>query len=472
MEKINFGTEGWRGTLNKTFNKKNIRFFMFAFAEYLKEQSVNSKVLIGYDTRLRSKEFAKYSAKLLQQLDIHVEISENFIHTPLFSFSVLKSESNYGLIFTASHNPANWHGLKIKDRHGSPIKEKEIKRIIKKLEKNKTIADKNTKKIKLIKKYNFEKEYINSISKTIDTSSLNKNDSKIVVDYMYGSTIDWLTKFAFLESMKIKSIHNKINPTFPGMHAPEPIEKNLLKIKNEMTKNKYDLGIAFDGDGDRCGILDENGHYVNSQIIYSLITQYIVKEQKKRGHIIKSVSTTSLLDKIAIKYNCKIIETKIGFKHLSKRLMDKRSIIAGEESGGIAFKNHIPDRDGILTALVIIELLIKSKKKLSQLINDLFIEYGEYFYNREDIEINNDIDYLLDFFTSNEFTSKIKSKIRNITKKDGYKINFTNGSWILIRKSGTEPLIRIYSEMKRKNISNYIVKCIKNNDVFFSEKTF
>ncbi|OGS32373.1 MAG: hypothetical protein A2474_04375 [Elusimicrobia bacterium RIFOXYC2_FULL_34_12] len=438
INKIKFGTDGWRGIIAKDFTFSNVRIVSQAISDYINSDLYESKylksVIVGYDNRFLSEKFATEVAKVLMANNIEVKVSSTAVTSP--SISLYCKENNcFGVMITASHNPPVWNGLKVKLQYGSSVSQKVIDQISDFLYKNSIkIVD---QKIILADVMDSYKKYLKTIVNINSSTKL-----KIVIDSMNGSGLGIYE--SLLKKNKIYSIRNYRDPLFSGVN-PEPIDKNLQELKKVILKNKADVGFAFDGDADRIGVIDDKGRYLPPHIVFPLILLYLIEGRKLKGKIIQTISLGYISERIAKKYLIPIEEVSVGFKYVCEKMLTEDVLLGGEESGGYSIKGGIPERDGILNALLMTEMLIKTKKKLSYLVDDMQKKFGDSYYMRKDIKLKNPVDK--EIFTSKvkEIISKEKN-VKEIRDYDGIKIVFENDNWLLLRPSGTEPVLRTYSE--------------------------
>ena len=455
--KPKFGTDGWRGIIGKNFNSKNC----FIVASSLLTLSNNiSKVVIGYDTRDLSKEISFKISNFYKSKGIRVILSESPIPTPVVSFSVKNQNADFGIIITASHNSKIWNGIKIKNKNGQSINEVEANKL------TNIIENHNINKIDLdifestnndLYGVDLLTEYIKSIRKIVDIETVRKSNMNVIIDCMFGTSKSIFKKIIGEGNIKVSEINDIQDSSFPGIKQPEPIEENLNNLKNKVTNSNADIGFAFDADSDRVGIIDNKSNYLESPYVFCIIADHVLKT-KNRRNISTTVSMTSMIDEIVKKYGVKCFRTKVGFKYVAPNMEKNNSILGGEESGGYSYSEHLLERDGIASSLLILEKIINSRLISSNLMEDLSIRYGNYFYKRLDIELKENILEKFKYFISNFDESKIiNQEIRNIDREDGIKIIFKNNEWILVRLSGTEPLARIYAESKNKDSVNLLI---------------
>lgn len=462
---IKFGTDGWRGEIARDFTFENLRYVALATAKYIKilaENKQKSKApskakrkrptfptcVLGYDTRFLSKEFAIEVAMVLASQGVVVYLTDNFSSTPQVSFNTKQKGANLGIVITASHNPANYNGFKIKGAFGGPATPEQIELV--EAELRKIIAKPPTLKLssfndyvqqKMIRTFDSVEPYIRTIKKKIDVEAIKKANYKILFDMMYGSGM------RSVEPLQLNSdfLHNEFNPSFGDLDHPEPIAENLSILSQSVRTGKYDVGFAFDGDADRLGAIDHKGDFVDSHKIFMILLKYFVEVKKKRAAVVKTVSLTSMVDKYCDKKKLQLIETAVGFKYVAENMEKMSVLIGGEESGGLATSLHIPERDGLFNAMLLLEVMAKRKKSLRELCEELDEEFGTYRFMRKDKIVTQKAKEAI-LNTAKKGILKIgKENVIQTNTKDGYKFYVNNG-WILIRASGTEPLIRFYAE--------------------------
>ena len=456
---IKFGTDGWRAIIGDEFNYENVRRVAAGIAKYIEEkhQIKNASVVIGYDTRFSSKNFAYTVAEIISSYGINIKLFDSPSTTPACSFSVFEGNHNIGIMITASHNPKEWNGIKIKSPSGGSAEPKVIEEIEKKISivNNNNLRKKKNSEIEI---FNPNEKYINSIKQIIDLKKIKSKSIKVIVDNMHGSGSGIISSILSGGNIIVEEIRREENSSFPEMNQPEPIEENLLPLSRTVLKKKAHLGIALDGDGDRLGIVDENGKYINSLQVFSLLSHYLINNQNQKSGIACTITMSSMIEKMGIEYNIPIFRTPVGFKHVGPTMIKQSCFIGGEESGGYAFKNHIPERDGILSGLIFLESLISSKQTVSKLISELNNKFGSHIYKR--------IDQIIASENQKDLRKKINSlsikdiggiPIVSIDRQDGVKLLLSDGSWIVFRMSGTEPLLRIYAESDTEDKLNLLL---------------
>jgi phosphomannomutase len=463
---IKFGTDGWRATPKTGLSPENIMICAQSFSDYINLKYPGKKtILIGYDTRKDSLKFALITAKVLISNNIEAKVTLNPTATPVCSLYIKNSSFQGGVIITASHNSKEWNGFKVRSENGTGFNNYEIEKI----ENNVSFYEKVNSAIKYnsqidIDYIDINNEYINSLKEIIDVEKIINSNINISADYMHGASSGLLEKI--LEGKEINNIRKNHDSNFPGMIQPEPIEKNLELLIKDIKDNNRSIGIAFDGDGDRLGIIDEKGNLQSASEVFAILSSHILNKNKGKS-IATTISMSSIIDDVCKEYKSKVIRTKVGFKYLAPLLENNQVIFAGEESGGYSLSNHVADKDGVLSALLYLECMVLNKVSPKILLDKLYQKYNQRFFNRIDIEflasnkiiIENKINNMEVFFSN-------YSKIIKVDKSDGKKIFFDNGSWILTRLSVTEPLIRIYNEANSKveleKINNLSQKVFNN----------
>ncbi len=446
MAEIKFGTDGWRDIIGENFTFANLAKVTDAYAHFMKQKLNKPRVIIGYDNRFLSDKCAEFTANRLKDSGFKVYLFDRSVPTPLVSFGVLYCKLNGGIMITSSHNPYYYNGFKIKNENGAGAAP-ELTKKIESLIKNNITVKKGSGKIELI---NLDNEYLKRINELIDINLIKKSKMKIVVDYMFGSAAGYLRKI-FGDYNKLFEINNHRDPLFGGI-TPEPIRKNLLNTEEKVKELKADIGVVMDGDGDRMAFIDDKGCFTTTHKALVFILLHHIKYKNKNIKFAKTISGTSLLNILAKEYNIELFETPVGFKYIAELMQKDKNIIGGEESGGIGFGYFMPERDGILSNLMILEFLAKEGKNPSQIISALHKKYGSFLYDRIDLIFKEkDRNLIINKVKQIEKKASILGKkITHINKLDGIKYFMGENEWLLFRFSGTEPLLRIYSEAPTK----------------------
>jgi len=442
MSEIKFGTDGWRGIISKDYTFKNVKIISQAISDLV---GAGKSVAIGYDTRFMSKDYAKLSGSVLEANNIKVTISKHHTPTPMLSYYVWHGKMAGGVMITASHNPYMYNGVKFKESLGCSSRPETTKKIEEFL--GKTYV--KTGDGALLEK-NISAPYIKALKKYVINKFMRRKPLKIVVDSMYGAGRHYLEDILKSYGHKVITIHGDPNPSFPGMN-PEPIAVNMAELSEKVKEFKADIGIATDGDADRVGIVDDKGNVLTPHYVLSLLLLHLKTSRGWSGAVVKTISSTVLLNRIAQRYSIDVKETPVGFKHIAELMLSDDILIGGEESGGNGFKNHIPERDGLMSGLLLVEMIGARGKKLTKIVQDMEKEFGAYKYKRIDLHVERErIDRLFMMLKENPPEEVAGKKIVDIKSYDGTKLIFENDSWLLIRASGTEPILRIYSEGKTR----------------------
>lgn len=456
---IKFGTDGWRGRIAEDYTFDNVRRCTQGFAEYLREafppDELKRGIVVGGDRRYASEHFAAAAAEVLAANNIPVHFCGGGVPTPVISFSV-KSRNAIGAInITASHNPPTDNGFKVRDENGGAIAPDGLKKIEALIPAD-AASVRRTKftdgvSSGIIKEFSADTQYIEQIRKMVDLEPIKRVGFKVLVDPMWGNGAGWFSRLLAGGKTQVIEIHSERNPIFPEMSRPEPIPPNIDVGLAHAKSIGADVVVITDGDADRCGFADEHGNFIDQLRVYGLLALYYLEVRREKGAIVKTLSTTSMLEALGKLYNVPVHEVGVGFKYVAPKMMETNAIIGGEESGGYAFRGHVPERDGILAGLFFLDFMVKTKKKPSQLLDWLFEKVGAHHYDRIDMTIEqaqrNRILTNLETQTPNQLADL---NVTKVNRADGFKYILADDSWLLIRFSGTEPLVRIYSEAKTK----------------------
>ena len=463
---IKFGTDGWRGKIAEDYTFDNVRRCAQGFSDYLKSiyppEKVQRGVIVGGDRRFNSENFAATTAEVLAGNGIPVHFCGGGVPTPVISYSVKARNAIAAVNITASHNPPTDNGFKVRDENGGAIAPEGLKKIEGLIPSNlssiKQTKFSDARNQGMIKEYNAENQYIEQIKTLIDLEPLRQAGFKVLVDPMWGNGAGWFSRLLGGGKTEVIEIHSERNPLFPEMSRPEPIPPNIDAGLKKAKELHADVVIITDGDADRCGFADEHGVFLDQLRVYGLLAMYLLEVRKQRGAIVKTLSTTSMLDALGRIYNVPVHEVGVGFKYVAPKMMETDAIIGGEESGGYAFRGHVPERDGILAGLFFLDFMVKTKLKPSQLLQRLFEKVGPHYYDRVDIVIEaHQKDSILHKLKANLPRTIAGSEVVKTNLSDGFKFILSDGSWLLIRFSGTEPLIRIYSEaLSKKQIESIL----------------
>lgn len=440
---IKFGTDGWRAWIGDEFTFENVGIISLAFSKFIKERFKNPELVVGYDTRFMSDEFAKFCASVLSYEGIKVFLSDRFCPTPAVSFFISSQKLSGGVAITASHNPYQFNGYKIREWFGGPASPETTNEIEKIILESKTEWDEKKNKIKKecpdIKKEDIISAYLESIKR--DSEINLKKIPVFVFDLMHGACINLPSR---LLGKKAIEIRNSINPIFPDYGKPEPTPYTLEPLQKACRKLKKD-GFAFDGDGDRIYACTKTGKIIDAHRVFAMLIEYLSKHRGMKGKVYKTVTASDLVQKVAEFYGFETVTTPVGFKHLIKGMTEDNAIIAGEESGGIGVSYHLKERDSMFCASLLIMHSLEERKDFNSLMLNLKKKFGEHIYIRQDFHIPDDIKEKVMNNAGN--IDKIdKFTVDRIERIDGYKIRFKGGGFLLVRPSGTEPVLRVYAE--------------------------
>ena len=451
---IKFGTDGWRGIIAKDFTFDNVRICAQATADYLKQSGLAGRgIIIGYDTRFASEDFAAACAEVMAGNGIKVFLCDKAAPTPVVSYGTLAGKAGGAIVITASHNPGAWNGFKIKNEAGSSAPP-EVTRIIESgiariLDAGniKQMALPKGRQQGLIEDVDLAPSYFNKIKTLVDVDSLRSSKLKIHVDSMWGAGAGYLKTLLTGGNLKISEIHGSRNPLFPEMHQPEPIAVNLTALSTAVKNENSAVGLATDGDADRMGAVDENGVFITQLQVFALLCLYLLEVRGESGPIVKTLNTTSMAYSLGKLFNVPVFETPVGFRFVAPMMEKNDAIIGGEESGGYGFRGHVLERDGILANLYFLDLIAKTKKTPSELIAYLYDKVGTHYYERRDVSFPEEArKSILERLRQNQPADVAGVKVKRVDTVDGFRYTLEDGAWLLIRFSGTEPLLRIYAE--------------------------
>ena len=452
LKPIKFGTDGWRGRIADNYTFASVRRCAHGFAEYLKEvEDISKPVVVGYDKRFASEDFAAAVAEVLAGHGFKVHLTDRATPTPAISFSAVNRKACGAVNITASHNPPSDNGFKVRDRNGGAIDPEGLKRIEEHIPDGEDaiprIRMEDALQQGLVEYFDPVPAYVKQLESLIDLKPIRDAGLKILVDAMWGNGAGWFSSLLEGGKTQVIEIHDHRNPIFPNMGRPEPIPPNIDVGLKAVKEHQADALLITDGDADRVGLGDEHGQFVNQLRVYGLLAYYFLEVRGERGPIVKTLSTTSMLDKLGKKYNVPIYSTGVGFKYVAPKMLEVDALIGGEESGGYAFRGHVPERDGILAGLYLLDMMVRLDRKPSELVELLFETVGPHYYDR--------IDSPLPPGERDEYTHNIETanpqtigglKVTGLDTLDGYKFNLEDGGWLLIRFSGTEPIVRVYTE--------------------------
>ena len=462
---IHFGTDGWRAVISDSFTFGNLRMVVQAIADAVAsdhwdksgngEQSLDpKKIVVGFDTRFLSDRYAGEVARVLAANGYSVLLAQADAPTPAISYAVKNQGAIAGIMITASHNAPRYNGVKLKGAFGGSALPEQCRRVEVYINDNEEQARgpnlmdfKQARAAKLIKKFNPLPEYFDHLRKLIDTDIIADNPQRFITDAMYGSGRGVIKSFLQGTGCEVVEIRGEMNPGFGSVH-PEPIAKYLDPLVSAISSGMGNFGVVTDGDADRIGAMDERGAFVDPHKIMALSLKYLVEKRGMSGSVVRTVSTTRMIDRLAKRYGLTLHETPVGFNHIADYMMSEDVLIGGEESGGISFKGHIPEGDGPAMGLLLVEMIAESGKTLHALVDDLLNDVGPAHYERTDLRLSRPIAKaeMTDYLTKQAPVEIGGEKVSEISTRDGVKYIMADDSWLLIRPSGTEPVLRVYAE--------------------------
>jgi alpha-D-glucose phosphate-specific phosphoglucomutase len=454
--KIKFGTDGWRGVIAEDYTFDNVRRAAQGFASYLLEQGKQGeRVVIGHDKRFVSENFAAAAAEVLAGNGLNVYLTDRATPTPTIAYAVVDKKACGAVNITASHNPPTDNGFKVRDENGGAIDPDGLKRIeaqipdsmdeVKRIELNDGMRDGK------IVMFDASDPYIANLKKLVDLQKIKDAGLTVLVDAMWGNGAGWFTRLLEGGKTKVIEIHNERNPSFPEMRRPEPIRPNIDVGLKATVEHNANVLLITDGDADRCGIGDEKGEFIDQLRVYALLAFYLLEVRGERGAIVKTLSTTTMLNKLGKLYDVPVYETGVGFKYVAPKMIETRAMIGGEESGGYAFRNHVPERDGILANLYFLDFMVRTGKTPTELLKMLFDKVGEHYYDRIDTPFTGDRKTREQTILNAHPETLGGLKVTELVTVDGFQFRLEDGGWLLIRFSGTEPIMRVYCETTHKD---------------------
>ena len=459
MPAIKFGTDGWRAVIADGYTIENLTTVSRATAAWLRDQSDAPSVVIGYDTRFQGAAFAEHVASVLASEGVRVRLSDGFATTPAVSWATRDGGHTAGLVITASHNPPEYNGYKIKAHFGGPATpdmiaavEAAIPGVTGTLDVrpfDALVADGQ------IETFDLQAGYTDLLRECLDVDAIKEAGTRVAYDAMYGAGQGVVTEL--LGKPRVTELHHELNP---GMHgqAPEPIERNLTALLKSVVDDHCAIGLATDGDADRIGLVDEEGAFVDSHKILALLVKYLHTEKGLTGSIVKTFSTTDMLDRMGEAYGLDVVTTPIGFKYIGPKMVDGDVLVGGEESGGMAVQTHIPERDGLFIGMTVVEMMVKRERTLSGLVRELMDEFGPHYQSRADLHTTDARKQaLLEQFSGDGLDEIDGAPVTSTETLDGFKFRTEDG-WLMFRPSGTEPVLRVYSEAASQDAADALVQ--------------
>jgi phosphomannomutase len=452
---IKFGTDGWRGVIGDDFTFANVDRVSEAIAEYVIAEGEPAKgLVIGYDTRFLSSECAGIASEVASRRGIPVTLAEQPTPTPAVSFAVVQRQAAGAIMITASHNPARWNGIKFKAPYGGSAAPSIMRRIEKHLARLNKPGERiaRRRKRRPVQKVDLIAPYLAHLKTMVNLERIRQSGRRFVIDPMHGAGRDVTGKLFREAGISYHEIHGEHNPLFPNLN-PEPIEPHVADLRQAVVEGGFDAGFATDGDADRLGAIDRDGTFVDSHKIFSILLRHLAGDRRLTGEVVKTFSTTNLVDRLAEKYHLPLQVTPIGFKYICELMLARDVLIGGEESGGIGIKGHLPERDGILNSLLLADVMAERQCTLGELADELCREFGPHCYDRVDLEVEREvIQRVFAHIRHHRFTKVAGLEITKMEDLDGFKMLFGNSAWLLVRASGTENLLRLYAEAPSREL--------------------
>ena len=461
MSRIKFGTDGWRAVIADQYTFDNLARVAYATARWLRDTYGSApSIVIGHDTRFMGRAFTEHAARVFAHEGVRVLFAEDVTTTPAISWSTREYGCNAGIVITASHNPPEYNGFKIKADFGGPASPEVIATV------ENLIPDtyrpngslptyKELLKQGAIEERDITGAYVQELRRLLDVDAIRESGIRIAHDAMYGAGQGLVSRL--VGSKSVVELRSELNPGFRGQ-APEPIDRNLEELSRVVVEAQCNVGLANDGDADRIGMFDEKGSFVDSHQMMALLVKYLHREQGLTGDVVKTFSTTHMLDKMGKAYGLHVETTPIGFKYIGSKIVEGDVLVGGEESGGMAVKGHIPERDGIYIGLLIVEMMVKRGKALSALVQELFDEFGPHYARRSDVHTTEEKKQaVLQRLASDGLDAIVGHPVTDRQSLDGYKYVTDNG-WLLVRPSGTEPVLRVYAEAESADVADRMIR--------------
>ncbi len=452
---VKFGTDGWRAIISEEFTFDNLRLVAQAIADYVQSQgAAEPSVVIGFDTRFLSDRYAAEVASVMAANDIYAWLARADTPTPAISYAVVNKKATAGVMITASHNPPRYNGVKLKAAYGgsaSPEQHRQVERLLM----ANVAAGRAPRVMSLdeavrsgrVAKFDPAWAYYEHLGTLIDLDIIHEGELRVIHDAMYGAGRRTISEMLMRTRTHVQNMRDEMNPGFGGIH-PEPIAKHLGLLASAMSAGNWHAGLATDGDADRIGAVDARGQFVDPHRIFGLILRYLLRQRGLRGPVVRTVSTTRMVDRIAAEFGLPVIETPVGFNHIADLMLEQDVVMGGEESGGLSIHGHIPEGDGVLMGLLLLEVMAEAHKPLHVLVDELLAAYGPAQYARTDMKLRRPVvkDELVDKLVTTAPDAIAGVAVEEVRTSDGIKYYLADGSWLLIRPSGTEPVLRVYAE--------------------------
>jgi alpha-D-glucose phosphate-specific phosphoglucomutase len=455
---IQFGTDGWRGVISDTFTFANLRLVAQAIADFVHQESESEtpEVVIGFDTRFLSDRYAAEVARVMAGNGITAHLSRADCPTPAISYAIVNKQAAAGVMITASHNPPRYNGLKLKAAFGGSVLPSQSQQVEACLTQNQKSARgpnvmdyEQAVSAGLIHRFDPAWPYYEHLTHLIDLDVISTGELRVIADAMYGSARKCIADMLARTRCRVREIRGEMNPGFGGIH-PEPIARHLNALSAAILANHADIGLATDGDGDRIGAMDAYGNFVSPHQIFALVLQHLVEKRRWQGAVVRSVSTTRMVDRLAARYGLPLIETPVGFNHIADHMLTDDVLIGGEESGGFSIKGHIPEGDGVLMGLLLLEAVATAGTPLHEMVAQLQADVGPTHYTRRDMRLRHPVSKteMVNRLTQGAPAALAGQEVVDIQTTDGVKYLLADDAWLLIRPSGTEPVLRVYAEAR------------------------
>ena len=460
---IKFGTDGWRALIAREYTTHNVARVTVATAQWIKEQSDQPSVVVGHDCRFGGALFAETAARVFASMGVHVKLAHDFVTTPMISLGAFKLGTTAGIVITASHNPPSYNGYKLKSGYGGPTIPEEIAKVEAQIPDDVRMPEESLEAFEkqgLIERVDLEKIYEDEVRKAFDLDTINASDKILAFDAMFGAGRRIVPNLL----PKAHCLHIDDNPGFHG-RAPEPIHRNLPELAKLVAETpNIVMGLANDGDADRIGMYDGEGNFVDSHHIILLLIHYLHKVKGMTGKVVVAFSVSDKIKKLCAAYGLEIEVTQIGFKYICGKMVTDDVLLGGEESGGIAVKGHVPERDGVWCGLLLMEFMATSGKTLAELIQEVYAVVGAFRFDRNDLHLEESLKQsIVQKCKDGAYTGFGKYKIARTETIDGFKFHFDDDRWVMIRPSGTEPVLRVYAEAPTQDEVNTMLATVKES---------
>ncbi len=455
---IQFGTDGWRAVISDTFTFANLRLVAQAIADYVREESEaeTPEVVVGFDTRFLSDRYAAEVARVMAGNGIVAHLTRADAPTPAVSYAIVHKKAAAGVMITASHNPPRYNGVKLKAAFGGsalPEQARQVERILARNQeraRGPNVMDyEKALEMGLVRRFDPAWAYYEHLTGLVDLDVISAGELRVIADAMYGSARKCFADMLARTRCRVREIRGEMNPGFGGIH-PEPIARYLSALSAAIRADQADVGLATDGDGDRVGAMDAHGNFVDPHHIFALVLRHLVEDRGMRGTVVRSVSTTRMVDRLAERYDLPLVETPVGFNHIADRMLNGDVLIGGEESGGFSIKGHIPEGDGVLMGLLLLETIAAAGVPLHELVEQIQAEVGPAHYARRDLPLRHPVSKkeMVARLTQEAPSTLAGESVVDVQTIDGVKYLLADDAWLLIRPSGTEPVLRVYAEAR------------------------